>query len=91
MSETLKGVKILEVANWVAASSAYAMLADMGAEGIKVEHPETGGRTDSRAGRLVREGRPLRLDDTRVDKIADQVEPNAVPWLGRLGVGQVAE
>lgn len=32
VSEMLKGVKILEVANWVAAPSACAMLADMGAE-----------------------------------------------------------
>ena len=38
----LKGVKILELANWVAAPSACAMLADMGAEVIKIEHPETG-------------------------------------------------
>ena len=38
----LKGVKILEVANWVAAPSACAMLSDMGAEVVKVEHPETG-------------------------------------------------
>ncbi|MDP7535082.1 MAG: CoA transferase [SAR202 cluster bacterium] len=42
MSETLQGVKVLEIANWVAAPSACAMLADMGAEVIKIEPPETG-------------------------------------------------
>ena len=42
MSEMLKGVKILELAHWVAAPSACAMLPDMGPEVVKVEHPETG-------------------------------------------------
>ncbi len=42
MSEMLRGVKVLELANWVAAPSACAMLADMGAVVIKVEPPETG-------------------------------------------------
>ncbi|MCH8110191.1 MAG: CoA transferase [Chloroflexi bacterium] len=42
MPGILEGIKVLEVANWVAAPSACAMLADMGAEVIKIEHPETG-------------------------------------------------
>ena len=42
VSEMLKGVKILELAHWVAAPSACAMLPDMGPEVVKVEHPETG-------------------------------------------------
>jgi len=42
VSEMLKDVKILELAHWVAAPSACAMLPDMGAEVVKVEHPETG-------------------------------------------------
>ncbi len=42
MSETLKGVRVLELSNWVAAPSACAMLADLGAEAIKVEPPDTG-------------------------------------------------
>ena len=42
MSEMLKDVKILELAHWVAAPSACAMLADIRAEVVKVEHPETG-------------------------------------------------
>ena len=29
---------------------------------------------------------PLRRDDARVDQVADQVEPDGVPGLGRLGV-----
>lgn len=42
MSGMLEGLKVLEVANWVAAPSACAILADLGAEVIKIEHPETG-------------------------------------------------
>ena len=42
MPGLLDGIKVLEVANWVAAPSACAMLADMGADVVKVEHPETG-------------------------------------------------
>jgi len=42
MAGALEGLKVLEVANWVAAPSACAIMADMGAEVIKIEHPETG-------------------------------------------------
>ena len=42
MSELLKGIKVLEIANWVAAPSACSILADLGAEVTKIEHPETG-------------------------------------------------
>ena len=42
MSEMLKDVKILDLAHWVATPSACAMLADIRAEVVKVEHPETG-------------------------------------------------
>ena len=42
MPGPLEGLKVLEVANWVAAPSACAIMADMGAEVIKIEHPETG-------------------------------------------------
>ena len=42
MAGALEGLKVLEVANWVAAPSACAIMADMGAEIIKIEHPETG-------------------------------------------------
>lgn len=35
----MQGIKVLEVANWVAAPSCAMMLADMGAEVIKVEAP----------------------------------------------------
>ncbi len=42
MPGPLKGLKVLEVANWVAAPSACAIMADMGAEVVKIEHPETG-------------------------------------------------
>jgi crotonobetainyl-CoA:carnitine CoA-transferase CaiB-like acyl-CoA transferase len=42
MSGLLEGVKVLEVANWVAAPAACAILADLGADVMKIEHPETG-------------------------------------------------
>ena len=42
MSGPLEGLKVLEIANWVAAPSACAILADLGAEVVKIEHPETG-------------------------------------------------
>jgi len=38
----LEGLKVLEVANWVAGPSACAIMADMGADVVKIEHPETG-------------------------------------------------
>ena len=42
MPGPLDGIKVLEVSNWVAAPSACAIMAEMGAEVVKVEHPETG-------------------------------------------------
>ncbi len=42
MPGPLEGIKVLEVANWVAAPAACAMLADLGAHVVKVEHPQTG-------------------------------------------------
>ena len=44
MSEELllEGIKVLEVSSWIAAPSCGAMLADRGAEVIKVEPPEVG-------------------------------------------------
>ena len=42
MSGSSEGLKVLEIANWVAAPSACAILADLGAEVVKIEHPETG-------------------------------------------------
>jgi crotonobetainyl-CoA:carnitine CoA-transferase CaiB-like acyl-CoA transferase len=42
MPGPLEGLKVLEVANWVAAPAACAIMADMGAEVVKIEHPDTG-------------------------------------------------
>jgi len=42
MPGLLEGIKVLEVANWVAGPSTCAMLADMGAEVVKIEPPESG-------------------------------------------------
>jgi crotonobetainyl-CoA:carnitine CoA-transferase CaiB-like acyl-CoA transferase len=42
MPGPLEGLKVLEVANWVAGPSACAIMADMGAAVVKIEHRETG-------------------------------------------------
>src|SRR3954454_15839983 len=42
MHEVLKGVKVVEVAQWWFVPAAGAILADWGADVIKVEHPVTG-------------------------------------------------
>ena len=42
MPGPLERLKVLEVANWVAGPSACAIMADMGAEVVKVEHRDTG-------------------------------------------------
>ncbi len=42
MSETMSGVRVLEVAAWTYVPAAGAVLAEWGADVIKVEHPETG-------------------------------------------------
>jgi CoA transferase family III len=39
MSAPLDGIRVLEVANWLAAPAAAALLADLGADVIKVEPP----------------------------------------------------
>jgi len=41
-SRPLTGLKVLEVGNWVAVPAAGAVLADMGADVSKIEHPVTG-------------------------------------------------
>jgi crotonobetainyl-CoA:carnitine CoA-transferase CaiB-like acyl-CoA transferase len=42
MSGVMQGVKVLELAAWTFVPAAGAVLADWGADVIKVEHPETG-------------------------------------------------
>ena len=42
MEKVLEGVRVLEVAQWWFIPSAGAVLADWGAEVVKVEHPEVG-------------------------------------------------
>src|SRR6188474_207915 len=42
MDQVLAGVRVLEVAAWTFVPAAGAVLADWGADVIKVEHPETG-------------------------------------------------
>ena len=39
MVAPLEGIRVVEVANWLAAPSAAALMADLGADVIKVEHP----------------------------------------------------
>ena len=42
MTEVLKGVRVVELGTMITAPLAGMMLADLGAEVIKVEHPEGG-------------------------------------------------
>ena len=52
MPGPLEGVRVLEVASYVFVPAAAAMLADWGADVLKVEHPVVGrsGRARSRRG-----------------------------------------
>ena len=42
MTRTMSGVRVLEVAAWTYVPAAGAVLAEWGADVVKVEHPETG-------------------------------------------------
>ena len=42
MEEVLKGVRVVEVAQWWFVPSAGGILADWGADVVKIEHPTTG-------------------------------------------------
>src|ERR1035438_4772509 len=42
MTQVMKGVRVLEVASWTFVPAAGAILADWGADVIKIEHPVTG-------------------------------------------------
>ena len=42
MAAPLDGIRVLEVANWLAVPAATALMADLGAEVIKVEPPVQG-------------------------------------------------
>ena len=42
MSRAMSGIRVIEVAAWTFVPAAGAVLADWGADVIKVEHPETG-------------------------------------------------
>ena len=42
MEQIFEEVRVLEVAHWVFVPATGTLLADMGADVVKVEHPETG-------------------------------------------------
>ena len=42
MSDILSGIRVVELAAWTFVPAAGAVLADWGADVIKIEHPETG-------------------------------------------------
>jgi crotonobetainyl-CoA:carnitine CoA-transferase CaiB-like acyl-CoA transferase len=60
MSQVMQGVRVLEVAQFIFVPSAGALLADWGAEVIKIEHPVRG---DAQRGLLRATG--LAIDETR--------------------------
>jgi crotonobetainyl-CoA:carnitine CoA-transferase CaiB-like acyl-CoA transferase len=56
MAGALQGIKVVELGHWVAVPSTCAILADWGAEVIKIENPETG---DALRGMRSVEGIPM--------------------------------
>ena len=42
MTDILSGIRVVEIAAWTFVPAAGAVLADWGADVIKIEHPETG-------------------------------------------------
>ena len=42
MTDILSGIRVVELAAWTFVPAAGAVLADWGADVIKIEHPETG-------------------------------------------------
>jgi crotonobetainyl-CoA:carnitine CoA-transferase CaiB-like acyl-CoA transferase len=42
MTDVLSGIRVVELAAWTFVPAAGAVLADWGADVIKIEHPETG-------------------------------------------------
>ena len=70
MPKILAGVRVLELAQWIFVPSTAALLADLGADVIKVEHPELG-----EAPIL---GFPTRMSDS-------SVEITRAPYLGEHG------
>ena len=62
MPQVMKGVRVLEVAQFVMAPSAGALLADWGADVIKIEHPVRG---DAQRGFVRWSGTPSSQDAIR--------------------------
>ena len=60
MTQVMKGVRVLEVAQFIFVPSAGALLADWGAEVVKIEHPVRG---DAQRGLLRASG--IAIDETR--------------------------
>ena len=42
MHDVMQGIRVLEVASWTFVPAAGAVMADWGADVIKIEHPESG-------------------------------------------------
>ena len=63
MVAPLEGIRVVEVANWLAAPSAAALMADLGADVVKVEHPAG----DAWRNTLMRGRKPDFDPDTDVD------------------------
>jgi crotonobetainyl-CoA:carnitine CoA-transferase CaiB-like acyl-CoA transferase len=73
----LEGIRIVEVASWISGPLAGRMLADLGADVVKVEQPPRGdamrayGRRVNRVGALVRRVR-TKLAGHVTDPLADR-------------------
>ncbi|MDY6834737.1 MAG: CoA transferase [Chloroflexota bacterium] len=72
----LDGIRVIEVAQWVAAPSASALLADWGADVIKIEHPVRG---DGSRGMMVIGGMPV--SDMNYPWELDNRDKKASHWI----------
>ena len=88
MASVLEGVRILDLSRYIAAPIACAMMADVGAEVIRVESP--GGEEDRNIGVMTSSGQPMWFGswahhkkaitlDIRVDEGQDVLVHNFVP------------
>src|ERR1700735_340032 len=76
----MRGIRVLEVASWTYVPVAGAVLAEWGADVIKVEHPETG---DPQRG-LATSGLGALRGGARMVEVADPGQRTGAPRRGRL-------
>ena len=85
MTAPLAGIRVVEVANWLAAPSAAALMRDLGADVIKVEPPEGDPFRGIRLGLELTHNYPFELDNRGKRSIVLALDmPGAPALLRRL-------